>query len=95
MLFKLNYFFKERYPLLEPFENGVWCPLSHALPRILKETLEIKDGYNPSIDSPDSLELIAFVVLYYDGSGSHQQMKGNDIDINTRNIIMGIYSVHV
>ena len=73
----------------------MWCPLSHALPRILKETLETKDGYNPSIDTPDSLELAAFIVLYYDGSGSHQQMKGNDIDINTRNIIMGMYSVHV
>ena len=73
----------------------MWCPLSHALPRILSQTLDTKDGYNPSIDSPDSLELTAFIVLYYDGSGSHQQMKGNDIDINTRNIIMGIYSVHV
>ena len=73
----------------------MWCPLNHAVPRILMETLETKDGYNQSIDSPDSLELRAFIVLYYDGSGSHQQMKGNDIDINTRNIIMGMYSVHV
>ena len=53
------------------------------------------EDYNPSIDSPDSLELTALVVLLYDGSGSHAQMKGNDIDINTRNIIMGMYSVHV
>ena len=51
--------------------------------------LELIDNYNPSLDNPDSLELNALIVLKYDGSGSHVQMQGRDIDVSTRNLILG------
>ena len=72
----------------EPFHNGYWIRLDYALPTTLKEILELKDSYKPSVDNPDSLHLEALIVPMYDGSGSHVQMQGKDIDVSTRNLII-------
>ena len=76
-------------PIIESYKNGVWCKLDYVLPVTFKEILELKENYKPSIESPNTLELDALVVLKYDGSGSHAQMQGDDIEIQTRNIIIG------
>ena len=73
----------------ESFNHGFWIRLDYALPITLKEILELKEDYNPSNDHPNSLELTALVVRMYDGSGSHVQMQGRDIDVSTRNMIIG------
>ena len=31
----------------------------------------------------------------YDGSGQHEEMKGDDIELWTRNINLGIYNLHI
>ena len=72
---------------MEYFENGVWITLGHLLPQTLKAILELSDDFD--LDNPDSLELEALIDVFYDGSGSHQQMQGEDIDIPTRNLILG------
>ena len=88
---KLQEFTIKQNPIVEQFLNGVWISLSNALPITLKEILETKEDFKPSSSTTNLLELEAFVVLMYDGSGSHEQMKGDDIDIWTRNIILGMY----
>ena len=87
--------FKENYrPPLEQFEfAGIWCPLDYVLPLTLKQTLELEESYTPSLDNPDSLELTALIVPMYDGSGCHYQMRGEEIDIPTTNIILGMYEI--
>ena len=82
---------KEFYrPPLEQFEfAGVWCPLEYVIPITLKETLKLVDDYKPSLDNPDSLELFGLIIPMYDGSGSHYQMRGDEIDIPTTNIVLG------
>ena len=86
---KLQKYAIDKHPPIELFENGVWLPLEYALPVLLKEILECEDNYCPSIDNPDTLELTALVVPMYDGSGSHLQVQGKDININTRNLVIG------
>ena len=88
---KLQAYNIKQNPPLDIFKNGVWINLSYALPNTLKEILELKPDYEPSTLSPNTLELNALIVLLYDGSGSHQQMQGEDIEISTRNIIIGMY----
>ena len=72
----------------QPFNNGFWISLNYALPTTLKEILELKDSYIPSVDNPDTLKLDALIIPMYDGSGSHVQMQGNDINVSTRNLII-------
>ena len=78
-------------PPVEEFLNGVWIPLSYALPTTLKEILQTKKEFKPSSTTTTLLELDAFIVLMYDGSGQHEEMKGDDIELWTRNINLGIY----
>ena len=87
--YKLQKYAIDKQPPIEKFENGVWLPLAYALPVILTETLECEDSYCPSNENPDSLELTALCVLMYDGSGSHAQVQGKDININTRSLVIG------
>ena len=89
--YKLQNYTIKQNPPVEQFLNGVWIPLSYALPITLKETLETKKDFKPSSSTPNLLELDAFIVLMYDGSGSHEQMKGDDIEIWTRNINLGMH----
>ena len=86
--YKLQNYAIEKHPPLEFFLDGIWCPLNYVIPSTIKDLLECQEDYDPSIDNPDSLELNALAVLLYDGSGSHAQVQGKDIDINTRNIIL-------
>ena len=72
----------------ESFNNGYWIRLDYALPTTFKEILELKDSYKPSANNPALLKLRALIVLMYDGSGSHLQMQGKDINISTRNLII-------
>ena len=72
----------------ESFNNGFWISLDYALPITIKELLELKESFKPSTEKPESLELYAKIVPMYDGSGSHVQMQGDDIDISTRNLII-------
>ena len=85
-----NYTIKNNPPL-DLFHEGVWINLSYVLPATLKEILELKKHFKPSILLPNTLELDAFVVPMYDGSGSHVQMQGDDIEIPTRNLILGMH----
>ena len=89
--YKLQNYAKQQYPQLESFLDGVWCPLSYLIPVTLKAMLELEDDYKPSLDCPDSLELTALVVLLYDGSGNHTQIQGQDIDIYTKHLILGMH----
>ena len=88
---KLQAYTIKNNPPLDIFKNGVWINLGYALTTTLKEILELVEDYEPSLMSPNTLELNAFIVLKYDGSGSHAQMQGEDIHISTRNLILGMY----
>ena len=79
----------------EAFNNGYWISLNYAVPTTLKEILELENSFKPSADNPDSLKLRALIVLFYDGSGSHVQMQGNDIDVSTRNLIIVAFRVSI
>ena len=89
--YRLQNYAKEQYPPLESFKDGVWCPLSYLIPVTLTGMLESQDDYKPSLDSPDSLELTALIVLMYDGSGNHTQIQAQDIDIYTKHLILGMH----
>ena len=67
--------------------------MDYALPITFKEILELNESYQPSTDHPDTLELEALVVPMYDGSGSHVQMQATEIDVSTRNIIVGGFRI--
>ena len=89
---KLQAYTIKNNPPVEQFMNGVWISLSYALPITIKETLETIKDFKPSLATPNLLELDALVVLMYDGSGQHEDMKGDDIDLWTRNINLGMYT---
>ena len=59
----------------------------------LKEILQTKKEFKPSSTTTTLLELDAFIVLMYDGSGQHEEMKGDDIELWTRNINLGTYNI--
>ena len=86
---KLQAYTISQNPPKELFNHGYWIPLNYALPITLKETLELKKDYKPSPDNP----LKALIVRMYDGSGSHVQMQGRDIDISTRNMVLGVFRI--
>ena len=88
---KLQAYTIKQNPPVEQYLNGVWIPLSYALPATLKEILETKEDFKPSSSTTNLLELDALIVLMYDGSGQHEDMKGDDIELWTRNINMGTY----
>ena len=90
---KLQTYTISQNPPKELFNHGYWIRLDYALPITLKEILELKEDYKPSPDNPNSLELEALVVRMYDGSGSHVQMQGRDIDVSTRNMIIGVVRI--
>ena len=88
---KLQAYTIKNNPPVEQFMNGVWISLGYALPITIRETLETIKDFKPSLATPNLLELDALVVLMYDGSGQHEDMKGDDIDLWTRNINLGMY----
>ena len=75
------------YSPVSEFENGLMVNASHAYPKSILNILEYEDY--------DSEESTLFVNSWvgWDGAGSFKQFSNRDIDINTRNLINGMYVI--
>ena len=82
--YKLDKYTKNLYPKVEKFMNGVWIELGPSIRTIFESILIVED-----LDLEDEQHLAADVLLGMDGSGSHKQFQNRDIDINSRNIMLG------
>ena len=85
---QLDMFRQEFYPDLEEWENGSWHDLTKGLTTSFEEIFAVENFDDFTV--PNN-ELHIDVLLGADGSGSHKQFQFKDIDVNSRNIIVGGY----
>jgi hypothetical protein len=72
----------ELMPTLEPFMKGVKANLKEALTKTIQRTLEINP--HPGFELGLGGYMTAKVACGFDGSGSHAQRTGKDVNVNTR-----------
>jgi hypothetical protein len=68
-------------PQMRPYMDGVRVPFKEAITKTIERRLEICDY--TGFDFVGGC-MTAKVAVGFDGSGSHNQRRGNDIKINTR-----------